>query len=69
MTISIIIIDDIILFLLSKIKFLILSFLLLEFIIDISSSISKSYYVKHIEVFHHFCNTQARFWYLFYKVL
>ena len=42
-------------------NFFILSFLAFESIIVTSSSISKSYSLIHIEVFHHFYNTPIRF--------
>ena len=40
-----------------------------ELIIDISSSISKSYFLKHIEVFHRFYNTLIHFWYQFLSLI
>ena len=42
-------------------KFLIFSFLVFLLIIAISSSIIKSYFLKHIEVFHHFYNILSSF--------
>ena len=53
--------DIAIFFLLLIKKFLIFSVLVLVFIIAISSSIIKSYFLKRTEVFHHFYNTLAHF--------